>query len=88
MSVELQLLSVFISFIYGMFIKIFIILNNKISNNIIFKLLYTFIIVVGYIVIIYKINKGIFHIYLLFIMGLGYLMCDKLCVKYTCKVKK
>ena len=83
MDVKIQLFCMLISFLYGMFIKLLIMFNNNInkSSNIILHtiidLLQVYIIVILYINIIYKMNTGIFHIYFLLLMLLGYILMSK-----------
>ena len=82
MSVYVQLISIIVSFLYGVFTSIFIKFNNKyFTNSFLFKLLYSYVLVILYIIIIFKINKGIFHIYFLLSVLLGYYVS----VKYICK---
>lgn len=89
MDVLVQILCMLVSFVYGGLIRLFIKINNKILKTnklwleIIYKLIYAFIIVIGYIIIIYKINKGVFHVYFLLLMLLGYMLSKKL----ICKIK-
>jgi len=67
-----------VSFIYGVFIYLFYKFNKRYFNrsNIVSKfLLYylcSFLTVIGYIDIMYLINKGVYHIYFisLFIIGI------------------
>ena len=89
MNVIIQIICMLVSFIYGILINLLIIFNQKIfkSNNlfinIFFKMLYSFIIVLLYVILIYKINKGVFHIYFLLLMLIGYLLSRKI----KCKIK-
>ena len=75
MNVSIQILCLLISFIYGMFI--YISYNSIKKYNIFINLLYVYIIVITYIIIIYKINKGIFHIYFYLLIILGYLFMSR-----------
>ncbi len=83
MSVDIQLICIIVSFLYGMFISItnninrLLLKNKNIYINIICNLIYTYIIVILYVIIIYKINKGIFHIYFIIVLILGYYLMSK-----------
>ena len=83
MSVSIQLICMVISFIYGMLVNILLIINKYLTKNnnyyinIIYNLIYTYIIVLLYVIIIYKINKGVFHIYFHILILLGYLCMSK-----------
>ena len=93
MSANLQLICFFISFLYGLFFGFL----TKIHFNIIkkyhqiFQLLISVIfiidIVLGYILIMYHINGGIFHIYFIIFIFLGYTLSFSLhkYVKYVFK---
>ena len=82
MSIDIQLVSIFVSFLYGMFLKVFWLFNDKFSYKNIFCSLITsflaiFISVMGYILLLYKINYGIFHIYFSFFIIGGYIFMSK-----------
>ena len=80
MDVKIQLLCILISFLYGIFINISFLFNKRINNkilNLTKDLLHVYIIVIIYTIIIYKINKGIFHIYFLIFILLGYNLSKK-----------
>lgn len=77
MNYKIQIISLLYSFGYGVFFFLFNILNNKfISKNkyINFITLLVFVILNAllYITILYKINFGVFHIYFLIMIFLGY----------------
>ena len=86
MNIKIQIIGIIVSFIYGLFIKLMALLNNKYNNtnNYIIKglldLLFNFNLTILYIIIIYKINGGVFHLYFFLIMLGGYLVSNK-CVK-------
>ena len=83
MSVDIQIICIIVSFLYGIFIKICnlinstLIKNNNKYINIIFNVIYMYILVILYIILIYKINKGIFHIYFIIMILLGYILMSK-----------
>ena len=93
MDVKIQLICILISFLYGLFINITFRLNYKINQNknilthIIIDLLYVYIIVLLYTLVIYNINDGIFYIYFLLLILLGYFMYNK-CVNFTITILK
>ncbi len=74
----------FISFIYGVLFFILSLLNYKLFNkfSLFFKylvtLLFSFDIAIIYLLIVYKINYGIFHVYYLIFTILGFLVAYKL----------
>ena len=95
MNVLIQIVCFLISYVYGVFINIFIRFNNKIIKNnsllweIIYRLVSTFLLVVLYVVIFYKINGGIFHLYFILLIIIGYMMGNKIKFKNVnkeCKV--
>ncbi len=83
MSVDIQIICIIVSFLYGIFIKICnlinstLIKNNNKYINIISNVIYMYILVILYIILIYKINKGIFHIYFIIMILLGYILMSK-----------
>lgn len=83
MSVKLQLLCFVVSFFYGIFIYLFYKFNLKfikkanIISKVILHMLITFILVILYINIFYFLNKGIFHIYFIVILLIGFLVSKK-----------
>lgn len=79
MSIVIQLLCFFASFLYGIFVKFILFVNSKaVSKNKIFlyliiNIISIYLLVLGYIIVIYRINHGIFHIYFLMSILIGYL---------------
>ncbi len=91
MNVLIQIICIAISFIYGFIVFIGYKYNNKLGNNnfiwqLVFSLLYSFISVLLYVIIIYKINGGIFHIYFIFSLIIGYIVSNHI-VKFI-KIKR
>ena len=80
MSSYVQLLCLLISFIYGFILYKLNYFNYKILKNkfiifrIILYLLYILDLSILYIVILYKINKGILHIYFVIMIILGFII--------------
>lgn len=77
MDYKIQILSLIYSFLYGVFFYYLSLLNDKIliKNkilNIILLILFIIINSLLYITILYKINFGIFHVYFLIMLALGY----------------
>ena len=80
MDYKLQIISLIISFLYGVFFSTVTNINYnylyktstpfKITFNIIFIL----DVVLIYLIIMYKINKGIFHNYFILMIFLGYVV--------------
>lgn len=79
MNYKLQIISLLYSFGYGMFFNFGYKLNmsfykkNKLYN-IVLDILYIVITSLLYVTILYKINKGIFHIYFIIMLLLGYFL--------------
>ena len=76
MNINIQIICILISFLYGIFIKVSFIFNN-LFKGIIKDILYVYILSLLYIVLIYKINYGMFHIYFFLSMTIGYLIMSK-----------
>ena len=78
MTSNIQLISLAISFIFGIFFYFLTILNFKLIDNLkkylkhILTAIYVLDITIIYIISIYHINKGYFHIYFIFMVFLGY----------------
>ena len=79
MDYKIQLLSFLVSFLFGIFFCFTNYGNKKLIYNkkIIFQYIITFLYMINitliYIVVLYKVNIGIFHIYFLIMVLLGYL---------------
>jgi len=88
-----QIIVLLISYIYGFFFYYFAKLNNKIIKTkkkiyrSITSILFMYNIVLIYIIIIYKINNGIFHIYLFFMIILGFFSSIKITKRMKINVK-
>ena len=80
MNSNIQLISILISFIYGILFYSLTNLLFKLINNlkVIYKHIITFIYVLDmsiiYMIILYKINLGYFHIYFIFMVFLGFII--------------
>lgn len=97
MTSKIQLLCLLVSFPYGIFTAIVVLINKRLLFNkrLFIKYLSTLIITIDlvliYLLIIYKINKGIIHIYFFFSFLLGlitFIFKYKKIVKFykkTCK---
>ena len=83
MKIEIQLLCLVFSFIYGLFIAVIVAFNKiyfKKRNNLIRMLasfLLTLNLVLLYILVIYNINQGIFHIYFILLVIMSFLLFYK-----------
>ena len=84
MSIKLQLICFAVSFIYGLLIYWLYLVNRKflLKSNYVGKIaiytLLSYLSVIGYIDLFYFLNKGIFHIYFLAVLGFGVLAGKKL----------
>ena len=82
LSIQLKLL--IISFVYGMLISYIIkyqydyFFNSKIVYRIVLDTFFVFDIIAIYFIILQIISNGVFHIYFLFSILLGYLFAQKL----------
>ena len=75
MRINIQLISLEYSFLYGIFFYFMLLLNKKYLNNkyaFIYNLLFIIDNVLLYFIILRYINNGIFHIYFLFTIVLGF----------------
>ena len=78
MNSNIQLLSLFVSFLFGIIFYYITCINFKLINNLkkylkhIITIIYVFDMTIIYILIIYNINKGYFHIYFISMVFLGY----------------
>ncbi len=98
MDIKTQLIIFLISFLYGFILANLAYLNYKFLQNksnffkFLVNLVFTLDIVFVYLVILYKINYGIFHVYFLIVLSIGFLIGYK-CIKYVkkglayCKIK-
>ena len=80
MTSNIQLLSLFVSFIYGILFyfltKVNFLIINKLSNRIqfIITFIYTIDMVIIYSIIMYKINNGYLHIYFIAMVLIGFII--------------
>lgn len=78
MNSTVQLISLAFSFLFGIAFYYLTILNFKLIDNLkkylkhILTAIYVLDITIIYIIFIYHINKGYFHIYFIFMVFLGY----------------
>ncbi len=91
MNSSLQLISIFISFLYGMLFYFLTIILFKLINSLkkIYKHIITFIYVLDisiiYMIIMYNINKGYFHLYFIFMVFIGFIICGLILSKIHVK---
>ena len=98
MDSYIQVISLVVSFIYGVLFSLltkfnyFIIENRKVVFKFVVTLVFIVDVVILYIYLMYKINNGYFHIYFIIVVILGYSVMLKLQnkLKIICKkiVKK
>jgi len=78
MNSNMQLLSFFISFLYGIIFYFLTLINFKLIENLkkyiqhILTFVYVIDMVIIYIIIFYNLNKGYFHIYFIMIVYVGF----------------
>lgn len=91
MDIKVQVLSFFVSFLFGIFYYLTSWINKKLINDkhVFFQCLITFIFVLNnvliYLIILYKTNYGDYHIYFLIILIAGYIFGNFLRKKYVKK---
>ena len=79
MNIKLQIITLLFSFLYGIFFSFFLSLNYKFiySDKKVFKIIISFLVVIIsvliYFIILKKINSGIFHIYEILCIILGFI---------------
>ena len=80
MSLDVQIKTIIVSFLFGIFLNFFLNFNKKIlyNKNIYIKIIGTFTIILLltfiYFLLLQKINDGIFHIYEILCITMGYLI--------------
>ena len=80
MSSFLQIITFIVSFIFGIGFYFLTVINFKLIENFnihlqhFLTLIYTLDMTIIYIIILYHINKGYFHIYFIFSVFIGFLM--------------
>ena len=80
MEVSLQIISILISFLFGIFFYLFSRIHfSCVSKScLFFKFITTFLFVfdsvLAYVILFYYVNEGIFHIYFLLSVVLGYFL--------------
>lgn len=81
MVLDVQVISLLVSFLYGIFFCLTLELNYKFiySSNLFVRIIYSLVFVIFhtllYFLILMRINNGYVHVYFLFCIMLGYLMC-------------
>lgn len=93
MNAEIQLITLAVSYLYGFFfyylykINYQIIKKKKRFYQSLITILFMYNIVLIYIIIIFKINNGMFHLYFFIIISLGFYSNIKLTKKMLNNVK-
>lgn len=78
MNSYIQLICLFVSFFYGVFLyyannyNVKVIISSNILEKIFISILYLFVISLTYVCFLLKLNDGILHIYFVFLIILGY----------------
>lgn len=95
MNSNMQLLSFFISFIFGVLFYFFTMINFKLIKNLkrwiqhVLTFIYVLDVIIIYIIIFYHLNKGYFHVYFILVVILGfifgYFLYKKLIIKIDIK---
>lgn len=80
MDAKTQIVILLVSFLYGIFFYYFSLFNGKIilNKSRVFRslttILFMYNVVLLYVIVVYKINRGIFHIYFFLMIILGFLV--------------
>ena len=80
MSLDVQIKTIIISILFGIFLNFFLMFNKKIlyNKNIYIKIIGTFAITILltfiYFLLLQNVNDGIFHIYEILCITIGYLI--------------
>ena len=93
MILNVQIMSLFVSFLYGFFFYLMLellskyIYNNKILIRVIISFLFILFHTLLYFLILMKINYGYIHIYFFICMLVGYLLCKVGYKRFVKRVK-
>ena len=88
MTLKLQIISLIVSLFYGVFFSFLLSINHKIiyNSNKYIKIIGTFIFIIFnallYFLILLKINNGIVHIYCIISIMLGFILYNRIALKY------
>ena len=87
MNIKLQITTLLFSFLYGIFFSFFLSLNYKFiySDKKILKTIISFLLL--YFIILKKINYGVFHVYEILMIILGFVL-ENLIVRFIANKKK
>lgn len=93
MNIKLQITTLLFSFLYGIFFSFFLSLNYKFiysdkkTLKTIISFLFIIVCVLLYFIILKKINYGIFHVYEILMIILGFVL-ENLIVRFIANKKK
>lgn len=93
MNIKLQITTLLFSFLYGIFFSFFLSLNYKFiySDKKILKTIISFLFIIVcvllYFIILKKINYGVFHVYEILMIILGFVL-ENLIVRFIANKKK
>lgn len=92
MNSNMQLLSFLVSFLFGNIFCFLTIINFKLIETLkkylqhIITFIYVLDMVIIYIIMLYKLNKGYFHIYFILMVMIGYIVGYILYKKFLSKI--
>ncbi len=93
MDAKTQIIALCLSFVYGFILYFLTKLNNSIIKNkkkiyrSLITILYTYNLILIYIILIFHINNGTFHLYFFLMIIIGYIMAFKFTNKMLNNVK-
>lgn len=96
MNYKLQLLSFLVSFLFGIFFYFSSLLNHKLikKHSMVFRYIITFVYILDisllYVLLMYKVNYGVIHVYFIGVLFIGFYTGWISCKHFRkfCKVKK
>lgn len=93
MLLKVQMISLFVSFCYGVFFYLMLELNSKVlyDSRLIVRIIVSFLFILFhtllYFLILMKINYGYIHVYFFLCMFAGYLICKVLYKRFVKRSK-
>ena len=91
MTLNIQIICLFVSFLYGIFIYFILeilkkyIYNKRIFIKIIFSLFFSLFISIIYFILLLYVNNGILHVYFFMMIVVGYTLANFVYVKLFVK---
>ena len=93
MNLNIQVLSLVVSFLYGLFLYLILEINYRffVTSSILFKIIFSFLFVfvntLLYFIILLYINNGYVHIYFIIFIMIGYLLCKVISKRFVNRIR-